>query len=222
MTTSGRKSNRRSPVSAPDFSVNPNSRNLSKPTGDIRLLALTGFMGAGKTTVGKLVASRQGWRFLDVDAVIETENGHSIAELFQKHGEAWFREREHRTIAELVQADSVVNLTETQAESTVLQPCVLALGGGAIEDARTRRLLLQSPAVRLIYLDVSLDEAIRRCSVEAQILRPVLADRERLAARYRQRLPLYRQAHLTVPVDGLLPEEIAQRIADHLSQIRIY
>jgi len=83
-------------------------------------------MGSGKTTVGPLVAARLGWRFVDVDDVIEAEAGTTIAEIFARHGEAAFREREHATIARLASGDALV----------------LALGGGAIEHAATRALLL--------------------------------------------------------------------------------
>ena len=60
-----------------------------------RRIVLTGFMGSGKTTVGPLVAARLAWRFVDVDDVIEAEAGATIAEIFARHGEAAFREREH-------------------------------------------------------------------------------------------------------------------------------
>src|SRR5208282_4965089 len=84
-----------------------------------RRLVLTGFMGSGKTTVGPLVAERLGWSFVDVDDVIAAEAGCSIPELFRRDGEAAFREREHDAIARLAGGDALV----------------LALGGGAIEDA---------------------------------------------------------------------------------------
>ncbi|MGB7546541.1 MAG: shikimate kinase, partial [Terracidiphilus sp.] len=81
-----------------------------------RRIVLTGFMGSGKSTVGPLVARRLGWRFVDVDDVIEAEAGIPIAEIFARHGEAAFRDREHSTIARLAATDALV----------------LALGGGAI------------------------------------------------------------------------------------------
>ena len=66
-----------------------------------RRIVLTGFMGSGKSTVGPLLARRLGWRFVDVDDVIEAEAGTAIAELFRTHGEAHFRGIEHATIARL-------------------------------------------------------------------------------------------------------------------------
>ncbi len=178
----------------------------------IRLIVLTGFMGAGKTTVGRLLAERYGWQFADADAIIEADTGHSIAALFQMHGEAWFRELEHRTIRAFAESKSCI---DTDAAPSL--GWVLALGGGAIEDARTRRLLLETTGVCLIHLEVSLSEAIRRCTAEAETVRPVLANQDRLAQRYATRLALYRQAPITFAVDDLAPEQIVQNIIEALS-----
>ncbi len=93
-------------------------------------------MGSGKTTVGPLLAGRLGWSFHDVDDVIEAEAGATIAELFSRHGEELFREREHATIARLAAGNNLV----------------LALGGGAIERAETRDLLLTAPGTLLVHL----------------------------------------------------------------------
>ncbi len=190
------------------------ARSAHSPVPAIRLIVLTGFMGAGKTTVGRLLAERYGWQFADADAIIEADTGHSIAALFQMHGEAWFRELEHRTIRAFAESKSCI---DTDAAPSL--GWVLALGGGAIEDARTRQLLLETPCVRLIHLEVSLAEAVRRCTADAETRRPVLADRDRLAARYAQRLEMYRQAPLTLPVDGLAPQRVAEQIAEHLAQL---
>ena len=103
-----------------------------------RRIVLTGFMGSGKTTAGPLVAARLGWRFVDVDDVIEAEAGATIAEIFARHGEAAFREREHAAIARLASADALV----------------LALGGGAIEHPATRALLLAASETLLVHLEV--------------------------------------------------------------------
>jgi shikimate kinase len=94
----------------------------------LRRIVLTGFMGSGKSTVGPLIAGRLGWSFLDVDDVIESETGLAITELFTRHGETVFRDREQATIARLSAMDALV----------------LALGGGAIERAETRDLLLNT------------------------------------------------------------------------------
>jgi shikimate kinase len=160
-----------------------------------RRIVLTGFMGSGKTTLGPLVAARLGWSFIDVDDVIEAEAGATIAELFARHGEAAFREREHATIARLAAADSLV----------------LALGGGAIENDATRTLLLTTQGTLLVHLEVELATTLKRCKGTEQ-LRPILADQANLESRYQRRLPLYRMAHVSIPVDVLDPEQIVGQI----------
>jgi shikimate kinase len=160
-----------------------------------RRIVLTGFMGSGKSTVGPLVAARLGWSFLDVDDVIEAEAGAAIAELFARHGEAAFRDREHSTIARLAASDSLV----------------LALGGGAIEHPVTRTLLLTTPGTILIHLEVELATTLARCR-GTEHTRPILADQANLASRYLRRLPLYRTAHISIPVDALTPQEAMEAI----------
>jgi len=166
-----------------------------QPPPPPRRIVLTGFMGSGKTTVGPLVAGRLGWRFVDVDDVIEAEAGIPIAEIFSRHGEAAFRVREHVTIARLAASDSLV----------------LALGGGAIETGATQDLLLTTPGTLLVHLEVDLATTLARCG-GTEDTRPVLADQANLAARYERRLPLYRKAHISIAVDALTPDEVTESI----------
>jgi shikimate kinase len=163
--------------------------------GPIRRIVLTGFMGSGKSTVGPLIGSRLGWRFLDADDVIVAETGTAISDFFARHGEPAFREIERKTIARLAGEDALV----------------LALGGGAIEDAKTRELLLNAPGTILAHLEVTLDTTLARCS-GTDHSRPVLADRANLAARYERRLPLYREAHVSIVTDLLTPDQVAEAI----------
>lgn len=160
-----------------------------------RRVVLTGFMGSGKSTVGPLLAARLGWRFVDVDDVIEAEAGAKIAELFARQGEAAFRKREHEAIARLAADEELV----------------LALGGGAIETEEVRTLLLSGAGTVLVHLEVELETTLRRC-VGTERTRPVLADRANLAARYERRLPLYREAHVSIKVDGLTPREVVTEV----------
>lgn len=184
----------------------PTARKEEKPNGvasdaaGIVRVVLTGFMGAGKSTVGGLLAAKLGWQFVDVDAAIEAMHGASIAALFQQHGEAWFRRVEHATILDFLGIDRLV----------------LALGGGAIEDERTRQLLLDSEGTRLVHLEASLETVLLRCSGTEET-RPVLRDRANLESRYARRLPLYRQAHLSVPVDAVDPETVTEMLCSLLS-----
>ena len=160
-----------------------------------RRIVLTGFMGSGKSTVGPLVAQRLGWKFVDVDDVIEAEAGTSITSLFATEGEVAFRDREHAAIARL----------------TADHEMVMALGGGAIERAETRNLLLTAPGTLLVHLEVELATTLARCR-GTEHARPVLADQANLERRYRRRLPLYRTAHASITVDTLTPEQVADAI----------
>ena len=171
---------------------------LSSPASSLASLeriVLTGFMGSGKTTVGPLVAARLGWRFIDVDDILESEAGSTIAEIFSGHGEPAFRDREHAVIRRLAGESGLV----------------LALGGGAFERAETRDLLLSAPGTLVIHLEVRLETTLTRCR-GTEATRPVLADHANLAARYERRLPLYRTAHVSLDVDELSPSEVAAAI----------
>ena len=163
----------------------------------MRRIVLTGFMGSGKSTVGPLVAARLGWQFLDADDVIVAETGMAISDFFARHGEPAFRELERKTIARLAEEDALV----------------LALGGGAIEDAATRDLLLHAAGTILVHLEVTLDTTLSRCSGTDQS-RPVLADHANLSARYERRLPLYRSAHISIAADLLPPDQVAQAVVE--------
>jgi shikimate kinase len=163
--------------------------------GQLRRIVLTGFMGSGKSTVGPLVAQRLGWSFVDADDVIAAEAGATIPEIFKGEGEAEFRRRERETIARLAGNEGLV----------------IALGGGAIEDSATRALLLTNPETLLVHLEVELATTLARCK-GTEDLRPVLADEANLAGRYERRLPLYRMAHVSLNVDRLTPEQVANAI----------
>lgn len=152
-------------------------------------------MGSGKSTLGPMIAARLGWSFLDVDEVIEAEAGVTIAEIFARHGEPYFRERELATIERLAAQDKLV----------------LALGGGAIESEATRTLLLTTPGTLLLHLEVELATTLTRCR-GTEGIRPILADQANLEARYQRRLPLYRLSHISIPVDALVPEEAVEEI----------
>lgn len=145
--------------------------------------------------MGPLVASRLGWNFVDADDAIEAEAGVAIAELFARDGESAFRERERRIIARFAEGEGLV----------------LALGGGAIEHEGTRALLLASQDTLLVHLEVGLATTLARCA-GTEHTRPVLADRANLEIRYQRRLPLYRTAHVSICVDALTPEQVAQEV----------
>lgn len=167
----------------------------------IRRVVVTGFMGAGKSTVGPLLAARLGWEFLDLDTVIEARAGMTIAEMFARQGEPAFRALEAEILRE-----------QTQREALVL-----ALGGGALETASTREHLAALNETCTVFLDAPLDTLVNRCLAQPGAAeRPVLADREGLMRRFTSRLPHYRAAHLTIPTEGLSPEAVTERILDQI------
>jgi shikimate kinase len=145
------------------------------------MIVLVGFMGAGKSTVGRLLAERLELPFADSDVLIEQRLGRTIRDVFSEDGEAAFRELEHRTVVELVGGPDTV----------------VALGGGAVIDPRTRAALRDA---QVVYLRVSYDEAKSRVTDAG--LRPMMR-RPDLEGVYRQRLAVYEGvATVTVETDG--------------------
>jgi shikimate kinase len=148
----------------------------------LRRLVLTGFMGAGKSTVGRLLAARLSWQFLDLDAHLEARTGATIPQLFERHGEAHFRRLESTALASALGHDRTV----------------LALGGGTPEELTNRLLLEQTPATFTIFLDAPFPTLFDRCMLQ-DIARPVLEDPAAAQLRFNKRHPLYRRlANLTI------------------------
>ena len=160
------------------------------------MIVLVGFMGAGKTTVGQLLAGRLGLPFADSDLIIEQRAGRPVRQIFAEDGEPAFRALEHQVIADLLDGPDLI----------------LALGGGAAEHPRTRERLATA---QVVYLQVGYDQAMARVGGDAR--RPLLA-RPDLAATYQRRLPLYAGiATLTVGTDGRHPEAIGRDILARLT-----
>lgn len=171
----------------------------------IRQIVLTGFMGAGKSTIGPLLAQILGWKFVDIDSIIEAGAGKTVSEIFAQQGEAHFRELEALTIQDYAAKRDVV----------------VALGGGAIETESTRELLARFEHLRMIFLDAPLDVLVARCLAQpAAAERPVLADRKRLSQRLQARLPYYSAAHLTITTAGLTPRQVVDLILEKLDKNR--
>lgn len=172
-------------------------------------IVLTGFMGAGKTTVGRMLAKRLGWDFFDLDDGIVAAEGQSIAALFAEHGEAAFRERERRALERVLAAKKMV----------------LALGGGALETPANRELLQAAAGTQVVFLEAPIEVLLLRCEEQQNqagqmktgaAVRPVLAD-PALLERYTRRLPQYRQAHHTFTTAGHEPAAIVEKILAALS-----
>jgi shikimate kinase len=162
----------------------------------LRRLVLTGFMGSGKSTVGRLLAARLNWSFLDLDAHLEARTGATIPQLFERHGEAHFRRLESSALA------SALGQNHT----------VLALGGGTPEELTNRLLLEQTPATFTIFLDAPFPTLFDRCMLQ-DIARPVLADPAAAQLRFQKRHPLYRRlANLTIDTTDQAPEQTVETI----------
>jgi shikimate kinase len=166
----------------------------------LQRLVLTGFMGAGKTTVGRLLALRLGWDFLDLDAYIESRTGLSVPSIFAAHGEKHFRQLE----------------SEALASALGRRNAVLALGGGTPEILTNRLLLEQTPATATIFLDAPFTTLFDRCILQSinpgtpapGQARPVLADPATAETRFLARQPLYRRlAHHTIDTESLSTEQ---------------
>ena len=168
-----------------------------------RAIALVGLMGAGKSTVARLLARRLGGEAVDLDQVLERDAGCSVSEIFQRDGEAAFRQREARRLAEV--------LGET--------PAVIACGGGAVIDADSRDRLKRS--CRVVWLEVSPQEAMRRVG-RAPGIRPLLPEGEDgLEALLRGRETAYRDvAEFRVVTDGRTPEQVAEAVVEVLEASR--
>ena len=157
-----------------------------------RRLVLVGFMGSGKTTVGALVAGLLGWRFHDMDALLEARMGHSVPEAFRQRGEAWFREQETALARELA--------SQTDA--------VIAAGGGAFAVPETRAAL-QEGAVT-IWLRCDLETLFGHIPLDGT--RPLARDRETMRKLFAQRDPLYRLADCHVDASQGPPESVAHAV----------
>lgn len=158
-------------------------------------IILIGMMGAGKTTIGRLVSYALQCPFYDSDAVIEEEHHCDVSSFFTRYGEAAFRACEEKTVSRLVR----------------VSPCVLAVGGGAILSRQVRRVIFQQGFV--VWLRANVDVLMRR--VAHSQARPLLAHkdcRETLQHLLKERRPFYEGAHVTVPVYEESPERTLRRV----------
>lgn len=159
------------------------------------LIALTGFMGSGKSTVGRILADALGCPFIDLDHAVVRQAGQSIPEIFQSEGETGFRHREKQVLEQVL---------KKYASGTA----VLSLGGGSVTIPGVVALLRVNTLC--IYLQASLETLKQRLDGKTES-RPLAG--EGLAERLAQREPLYESAaHITLATDALSPEETADEI----------
>ena len=160
-------------------------------------MALAGYMGAGKSTVGPRLAAELGRPFVDSDAVIEEDAGMAIPEIFSRKGELWFRRVEERVIR----------------DSLAGPPGVLALGGGALGRERTRATL--GRLAQVIWLKLDPEVAWERVAASD---RPLAGDRERFLRRGAAREPSYRACADATVDAALTPEEVVAQIVAALGE----
>jgi shikimate kinase len=155
---------------------------------------LVGFMASGKSTVGRFLASRLRWRFEDVDHLIEVREKTTVAEIFAKHGEPYFRAAEREILA-------------------LLQPLrhvVIATGGGTFADPENRSAINMDGAS--VWIDVPLAELVARIPLDGR--RPLAADRGALERLFAARVDTYRLAHLRVNASRSSATVVADRILE--------
>lgn len=167
------------------------------------VVALTGFMAAGKTTAGRSLASLLRWNFIDLDYEVERRSGMGIQEIFSTHGEPHFRELEAAALRSLIE--------------NVISPTIIALGGGTFVQPQNAQRLRDHGA-RVVFLELPIEHLLQRCRAGngRPNPRPLAADEAALRRLYEQRLPFYRQADLTVSTEGKSCNEIVCEIATAL------
>jgi shikimate kinase len=157
---------------------------------------LVGFMGCGKTTVARALARRLGWRAIDIDELIEQRERETVAAIFARRGEPYFRLAERNVLLEQIPA----------------RHAVVATGGGTFVDPQNRAAINQDGAT--VWLDVPLEWLIARVPSDGR--RPLAADRAEFERLYTARRVAYADAQHHVDVGGKSIEAIAEELAHWL------
>ena len=157
---------------------------------------LVGFMAAGKTTVARSLAGRLGWRAEDVDELIEARERRSVADIFARAGEPYFRSVEREILKVLLP----------------LRHCVVATGGGTFADPENRAAINMDGLS--VWLDVPIEVVLVRLPADGR--RPLAADRVQMERLFASRQAAYAMAHLRIDVGAASADEIAERIVDHI------
>lgn len=153
---------------------------------------LVGFMGAGKSTVGRRLAQKLGWKFVDLDEEIERREGRTIADIFTRDGEPYFRNLERLCLKDLSSA----------------RRTVIALGGGAFIDPENRNLAEETGLT--VWLKVSFSKLVNRVKIDGT--RPKFQDSSQAERLYQTREPFYALAKVHVSTDEGTPELTADQI----------
>ena len=168
-------------------------------------IVLLGFMGAGKTTVGRALAARLNWPFTDLDSFIEARQSQSIRDLFLQRGEAAFRETESAALHEVI----------TSMSSGAH---VLALGGGTPMDPHNLEEI-ESSGLLTIYLNAAIDELWQRSRLE-HTERPLRRDKARFRKMNEVRRPTYLRASVTIETTGKPVETVVEEILQYVRAAR--
>lgn len=156
---------------------------------------LCGMMGAGKSTIGKLLAKKLDKPFLDLDRFIEEDTGMSIPEIFAEKGEKEFRNIERQLLKQLSQS--------TQG--------VVALGGGSLQNQHLTNHIKKNGL--LVFLDVPVTELVNR--LRSSENRPMLSGSDtktKITTLLEDRLPFYQQAHIIMKTGNLIEEEVVKKL----------
>jgi len=160
-------------------------------------LVLLGMMGVGKSTVGKIVAERQGLEFIDIDINIEKKFRMKIAEIFEKKGEDFFRNEEKKEVLKSLKKSN----------------CVIALGGGAFMNEVVRKIILKDEIS--IWLDININTLNERTKSNKK--RPLLNEKDnkkKIEELYNKRKNIYELASHKINCDNLDKESITEKILD--------
>lgn len=163
-----------------------------------RLLFLVGFMGAGKTSVGRGLGLRLGWGFLDLDDRVEEREGQTVGQIFERQGESGFREAETAALQELLIKPGP-------------EPLVVALGGGTFTRQRNIDLIAEA-SLPVIFLDGQAAELFQRCEQE-QRNRPLKGDVRQFQELYQQRKSSYLRADYHIDTSGKKIETVVAEVA---------
>jgi len=167
---------------------------------------LIGFMGAGKSSVGRALGEQLGWAFEDLDERLERRERRKVPEIFRDSGESEFRRAEHAALKELLSE------LRTGAER------IVALGGGAFVQKKNAQLI-KAGGVPTVFLDAGVEELWRRCQQQAEqqgTERPLLGSLENFRELYTERRPHYLKASLRQETGGKTVEQIAVEVVQAL------
>jgi shikimate kinase len=165
------------------------------PKTPIRHVFLTGFMGSGKSTIGRRLAAALNWEFVDLDERVEAHCALSIRQIFERHGEEWFRQQEHEALVGISTAT----------------PTVVAVGGGAVVREENRKVMASRGLT--VWLDVPFETVIERLPEDERRHRPLFASKAAARTLYEQRRPAYRRAEVRIEIASTeTPRTVAAKI----------